>query len=204
MAVDIIIISLIVFFAFKGYFSGLMRRFCPLVFPFLGLVIGFKYHTVLAPAFDRFLNNYPVSSMSAFLFCAVIVWLGLRIVRNLLLKLLDWSRLEGLDAFLGGIFGLTKALTVAWISLVIILTLIPSSVRTVERSNASMQVLTLMERTVPTLTDAISGFGRKGALFYGMGRLAGRIAEQVEVLQGLRDINSGVSATLDLLHKSNW
>ncbi len=194
MAVDILIIALIALFSFRGYYSGLMRRFCPLVFPSLALVFGLKYHTVLAPAFDRFLNNYPASSILSFLFIAVIVWFGLRLVRDLLLKLVDWSRLEELDAFLGGIFGLTKALTVVWSALALVLTLMPVSVRTIGCSNASVQVLALTERVA----------GRKIAFTSGMERLVGRVGEQVEALQRLREIGSGVNATLDLLQKSNW
>ncbi|MCL6465727.1 MAG: CvpA family protein [candidate division WOR-3 bacterium] len=169
MAVDVIIVLFVLGFMISGYYSGLIRRFCSLLFPSLGLVIGLRNQTVVSPVFDRFLHNYPASVFLAFVILIAATGLGLRFVRRALLKLLDWSRLEYLDTFLGGIFGLTKGLAVVWFGLSFTLVLFPPSVRVLSRSSAAVRVLALADKVLNT----------PSLLSCGVERLMSRAAEQV-------------------------
>ncbi len=154
MALDILILGFVVVSLWRGYASGLMRGFYSLVLPVIGLMIVLKNCSVIAVAFNRLLHNYPAASFIALLLLLGSTWLGLGLVRNLLLKLVDWSRLSNLDAFLGGVFGLTKGLALAWAALALILILLPSSVRVIQSSAAAVRILALAERVADAQTMA--------------------------------------------------
>ncbi|NPV14171.1 CvpA family protein [candidate division WOR-3 bacterium] len=189
MAVDVIIILFILGFMVSGYYSGLIRRFCSLLFPSLGLLIGLRNQTVVSPAFDRFLHNYPASAFFAFLVLVAATWLGLRFVRRVLLKLLDWSRLEYLDIFLGGIFGLAKGLAVVWLGLAFTLVVFPPSVRVFSRSSAAMRVLALADKVLDT----------RSLLSCGVERLMSRTAGQIEEVGSVLRTGSQLGRSLNLL-----
>lgn len=160
-----------------------------MLLPSLGLVIGLRNYTVVSPVFDRLLHNYPASALFAFLLLAGATWLGLRFVRKVLVKLVDWSRLEYLDIFLGGIFGLTKGLAVVWLGLTTLLVIFPQSASVLGRSPASVRVLALAERVVDT----------RALLHSGVERLMSRTAEQVEGVREIVHAGAQLGRSLDLL-----
>lgn len=189
MVVDVIITFFVLGFMISGYYSGLIRRFCSLLFPSLGLFVGLRNQTVIAPVFNRFLDNYPAAVFLSFLILLAATWLGLRLIRRLFLKLFDWSRLEYLDIFLGGIFGLAKGLAVVWLGLALTLVVFPPSVKLVSRSTVSVRVLALAERVIDT----------QSLLSCGVERLMSKSAEQVEVVRSVLQAGSRLSRSLYLL-----
>lgn len=189
MAVDVIITFFVLGFMISGYYSGLIRRFCSLLFPSLGLFVGLRNQTVIAPVFNRFLHNYPAAAFLSFLILLAATWLGLRLVRRLFLKLFDWSRLEYLDIFLGGIFGLAKGLAVVWLGLVLTLVVFPPSVNLLSRSTVSVRVLALAERVIDT----------QSLLRCGVEKLMSKSAEQVQGVRSVLQAGSRLSRSLYLL-----
>ncbi|MGQ9678740.1 MAG: CvpA family protein [bacterium] len=170
---DLIIIFSVLGFMISGYYSGLRRRFCSLLFPSLGLVVALNNHAVIAPVFNRVLHNYPAAVLLSFSILLAATWLGLRLAYRLVLKIVDWSRLEYIDIFLGGIFGLAKGLAVVWLGLVLTLVVFPPSVHLLTQSRASVRVLALAERVLNT----------QALLSCGVEKLMSRTAEQVEGLR---------------------
>jgi len=133
-------------FTISGFVSGLVRNICSLGVPVLGIWMGFRKCDVIAPVIDRLVHNYQLSAGLAFFMIVSMVWLGLRGTRKLLLKLWDWGQLTDLDQFLGGLFGLAKGFALVWVALAACLTVFPPSIRLIQTSQASVQVLALAEQ----------------------------------------------------------
>jgi len=186
MIIDIVIIVMLVWFTIYGCMYGFMRGLCSMVVPAVGLLLALKTYGTIAPVFNRVIHSYPVSAVAAFLLVVGLTWMGARLVRALLLKLVDWSRLSELDRFLGGIFGLARGLALVWLVLAIVLTAFPPSVGVIQHSTASTRLLALAEhvagrapgrgRVVPrvqqttgNLVHSVAAFKQAASQFGGMG-----------------------------------
>jgi uncharacterized membrane protein required for colicin V production len=153
MALDLIIVFSVGLFALRGYGHGFRRGLSS----FLSLVfcvwLALRKYSAVTPLFDDIVRNPRVAAFLAFALVFIGAWLALGWARKMLPKLVDWSRILDLDQFLGGVFGLAKGMALVWCLLAICLSVFPSSVRLVERSNASMRLLSLGERLAPTPAD---------------------------------------------------
>lgn len=145
MTVDVVILVTLVGFTVYGYASGLVRSLNALALPVLGVWLGFRHYPALAPIIDEMLHCYPASAGLSFLAILVLTWLGLAVVRRLLLKLVDWRRLEDVDSFLGGVFGLAKGLAIVGVLTACVVAVVPSGRQLVNRSPASSRILDLTE-----------------------------------------------------------
>lgn len=146
MILDIIILLTIVLFAIYGYSRGLIRGLSSLVSPVLGVWLALRKCGSLAALLDPFINDHTASLVIGFVIIFLTLWLGLRLARNLLVKLVDWPRCGDFDQFLGGLFGLARGIAVVGVLLAIGLSAFPFSVRLIETSQASLRLLSLGER----------------------------------------------------------
>lgn len=145
MILDTAILALLTGFALVGYVNGLIRSFCSLVVPTAGTVLALRNYRTVAIMLYAVIHNHSVALVAAFLLLFLLTWVGARLARRLLLKLFDWRRLEDLDYFLGGVFGLARGLALIWLALAGVLTIFPLSARTMETSRSSKRILALAE-----------------------------------------------------------
>ncbi|MEO0073873.1 MAG: CvpA family protein [candidate division WOR-3 bacterium] len=145
MVLDIAIVTMLAGFSLTGCVRGFIRGFCPLVVPTAGLVLALKNYGAVATMLNSLIHNHSIAIAAAFLLLLSLSWVGAKLVRRLLLKLFDWRRLEELDYFLGGVFGLARGLALVWMALAALLTSFPPSLDIIETSRASTRVLALAE-----------------------------------------------------------
>jgi uncharacterized membrane protein required for colicin V production len=148
MIIDVVVVLLLVGFAVHGYGQGFFRGLSSLVTPILGIVIAFRKCETPAVLLGSYIHNEAVCRVASFLAILLIVWLTMRLCRKLLSRLVDWRGMPDLDRFTGGILGLAKGTAMVWLLLAASLIVLPSSVRVIERSQASMRVLSLVERLI--------------------------------------------------------
>jgi uncharacterized membrane protein required for colicin V production len=148
MIIDVVVVLLLVGFVVHGYGQGFFRGLSSLVTPILGIVIAFRTCETPAVLLGSYVHNEAVCRVASFLAILFAVWLTMRFCRKLLGKLVDWRAMPDLDRFTGGILGLVKGTAMVWLVLAASLIVLPSSVRVIERSQASMRLLTLVERLI--------------------------------------------------------
>jgi membrane protein required for colicin V production len=148
MIINVVVVLLLAGFVVHGYGQGFFRGLSSLVTPILGIVIAFRKCDTLAVPLGSYIHNEAVCRVASFLVILFAVWLAMRLSRKLLSKLVDWQGMPGLDRFSGGILGLAKGTAMVWLLLAASLIVLPSSVRVIERSQASMRVLSLVERII--------------------------------------------------------
>ena len=148
MIIDVVIVLLLIGFAVHGYGQGFFKGLSSLVTPILGIVIAFRKCETPAVLLGSYIRNEAVCRVASFLAILLVVWIMMHICRKLLSRLVDWHGMPDLDRFTGGILGLVKGTAMVWLALAASLIVLPSSVRVIERSQASMRVLALVERLI--------------------------------------------------------
>ncbi|HDQ99576.1 MAG TPA: CvpA family protein [candidate division WOR-3 bacterium] len=145
-AIDIAVVLTLVAFTVFGYSRGLLQGLGSLATPVLGVWLALRRAGELAAGLEPLVGDPTAARVAGF----VLILLGALAVfqagRRLLAKLVDWSRCCDLDQYLGGLLGLAKGASFAWLALALALTAYPPSVRLVERSRASVRLLALGER----------------------------------------------------------
>jgi uncharacterized membrane protein required for colicin V production len=145
MAIDALIIVLLVLFTIHGYARGFLNGLTSLVTPLLGIGLALRYCDGPALLIDRLFHNYHASAVAAFMLILVLFWLSLVGARFLLRKLIDWSSMLELDQFIGGLLGFAKGFATVWLFLALCLTLYPPAVHLLDRSTASVRILSVAE-----------------------------------------------------------
>ncbi len=180
MVMDIGLVGIIILFALHGFGQGFMRGLTSLVAPLLGIWLALRHCDALAALIDPLIHNQTVSVVASFLLILAGIWLAIRLARRLLAKLVDWSRCWELDQFLGGVLGLAKGTALIWLLLALSLTIFPQSVRVIEKSKASVRLLSIGEK------------------------LGGDVIAQGEdALAGLEENFQGLEGTLSLFRQLN-
>lgn len=146
MVLDIVVLGVLVGFTIAGCFSGFSRRLCSLLFPVIGVLTALRFYGDIALRLNRVIHSWPVSTVTSFAFLLLASWLAVFLARRLLDKLVDWNRLRDLDLFLGGVFGLARGMALVWVTIALVLTVFPPSVRLFQESRASTQLLSIAER----------------------------------------------------------
>lgn len=145
MAIDLLVVLLLAALVARGYSTGFMRSLGSIASAALGIWLALRKCEPIATALDGLLHNTAAARVIGFLFLLFLFWLALRGARRLLAKLVDWQNLPEFDHYVGGLFGLCRGVALVWAVLAICLTLFPSSVKLIERSNASLRILSLGE-----------------------------------------------------------
>lgn len=146
MIIDAIVLLVLGVSVMIGYGQGFLRGLTSLVSPVLGIWFALNKCDLLAVHIDRIFHDYTFALVLGFILILSGVWLGLRLVRRLLLKLVDWTRCADLDQFLGAFLGFARGIALVWLLLALSLTAFPQSVRLIEHSAASIRVLSFGER----------------------------------------------------------
>ena len=147
---DVAIIALLAVFAWRGYGSGLVTGLRSLATPVLGIWLALRHCDALAEPLVAVFRDYTVTVVLCFLLILAVVWAGFRLLHSVLARLVDWDRYPLLDQGLGVFLGLAKATALVWVLLALGLSAFPPLVHVVERSNASMRILTFGEQASGT------------------------------------------------------
>jgi len=112
----------------------------------LGIWLALRYCDALARVLLPLLRNYTFTVVLCFVLILALIWLGLKLLHLALTPLLDWSRFDELDRFLGGFLGLAQATAIVWAFLALGLSAFPPLARVIGQSNASVRILSFGER----------------------------------------------------------
>lgn len=145
MAIDLLIVLFLAVLVAKGYSTGFMHSLGSIASAALGIWLALRKCDPLAMVLDGLLHNVAAARVISFVFLLLLFWLALRGARRLLYKLVDWQALPEFDHYVGGLFGLCRGVALVWVLLAGCLAIFPSSVRFIERSNASLRILSLGE-----------------------------------------------------------
>lgn len=119
--VDIAIVAVVAFFAFKGLFKGVIGEVLGLGGLFVGLIAATRYMSDASRLVDQYLQVPPAfSSMLGYVLVFVGIQLGTQVVIHLLENLLDVPIVSTFLKLLGGAFGALKGgLIVSLVALLI-------------------------------------------------------------------------------------
>lgn len=146
MTFDLFIVLFLIMAALVGYSHGFMRSLGQLGSAALGSGLVLRGSAVIAPAVEGFLHHQAAARAACIVALLILSWLALLGTRRLLYKLIDWNRLGDMDQYVGGMFGLCRGVALVWVTVSLVLTVAPASVRYIEQSRASVRVLAIGER----------------------------------------------------------
>ena len=108
--IDIIIIILVLIFCIRGYLKGFINELFSLLIIGVGLVGAFLFYRPLSEVFLEFVESSDVALVFSFFALFVIISIFLIIIRNMVVQFVDRLNLTDMDALLGVVVGLLKAL----------------------------------------------------------------------------------------------
>ena len=108
--VDIIIIILVLILCIRGYLKGFINELFSLLIIGLGLVGAFLFYRPLSEVFMEFVENRDVALVFSFFALLVLISIFLIVIRNMVAQFVDRLNLSDMDALLGVVVGLLKAL----------------------------------------------------------------------------------------------
>ncbi|MGM0501747.1 MAG: CvpA family protein [Bacillota bacterium] len=154
--VDFGILIVIVFFAYRGYSSGLINQVTSLVAMVFGIYFASEQYKIFADAIsDKFELASGISQLLAFSLLVIIVSLLINYLGHLLSGLLDLVFLSIVDNVAGSFFGLIKGVAIIY---VLVLVLINLPINIVEQYLSDSVVVTLLlDHVNPLFTEKING-----------------------------------------------
>jgi membrane protein required for colicin V production len=108
--IDIIIIVLVLILCIRGYLKGFVNELFSLLIIGLGLLGAFLFYRPLSEVFLEFVDNSDVALVFSFFALFILISIFLIIIRNVIVQFVDRLNLTDMDALLGVIVGLLKAL----------------------------------------------------------------------------------------------
>ena len=141
MVLNLGILLVVAVCTLHGYVKGLARGVGSFISILLALLLAMQACDDLA----RFFTSNPQPSTPVVLGCFFAIlglsWLALFLGQKLLVKALGRHEQDALDQFLGGAAGLGRGVALAWLSLAMLVGVLPASMGVVSRSTASMRLL---------------------------------------------------------------
>ncbi len=116
--IDIIIIILVLILCIRGYLKGFINELFSLLIIGLGLVGAFLFYRPLGVVFLEFVENSDLAFVLAFFVLFILISVFLIIIRNVIVQFVVRLNLTDIDALLGVIVGLFKALILVGLVLV--------------------------------------------------------------------------------------
>jgi len=124
--IDIVLLSVVGFFTFKGIYKGLISEVLGLAGLFVGLVIATKYMSNAAQFLDRYIDVPPaLSSLLGYLLVFVGIQLLVQVAIHVFENALDIPFVGSLIRLLGGAVGAAKGLLIVSL-LVLLISILPS------------------------------------------------------------------------------
>ena len=108
--IDIIILVLVLILCIRGYLKGFINELFSLLIIGLGLLGAFLFYRPLSEVFLEFVDNSDVALVFSFFALFILISIFLIIIRNVIVQFVDRLNLTDMDALLGVIVGLFKAL----------------------------------------------------------------------------------------------
>jgi membrane protein required for colicin V production len=108
--IDIIIIIIVLILCIRGYLKGFVNELFSLLIIGLGLLGAFLFYRSLSAVFLEFVDNADVALVFSFFALFILISIFLIIIRNVVVQFVDRLNLTDMDALLGVIVGLCKAL----------------------------------------------------------------------------------------------
>ncbi|TFG44823.1 MAG: CvpA family protein [Dehalococcoidia bacterium] len=103
---DIAILVVLAFLAFRGLTQGLIKSLAGLLGLIVGVMLAGRLHESLAGSIFSFISNPDIANIVAFVAIMLAVWLVFTIIANLLTKLASIVFLGWINRLGGAVFGL--------------------------------------------------------------------------------------------------
>ena len=116
--IDIISIILVLILCIRGYLKGFINELFSLIIIGVGLVGAFLFYRPLSEVFLEFMESSDVAQVLSFFALFILISIFLIIIRNIVVQFVDRLNLTDIDALLGVIVGLLKALVLCGVILV--------------------------------------------------------------------------------------
>ncbi len=108
--IDVIIIILVLILCIRGYLKGFINELFSLLIIGLGLLGAFLFYRPLSEVFLEFVESNDVALVFSFFALFVLISIFLIIIRNMVVQFVDRLNFTDMDALLGVVVGLLKAL----------------------------------------------------------------------------------------------
>ncbi len=116
---DLVIVAILVWFAFAGLSSGILRESVTLLGAVVGVILAGQLYKQLADDLTVFTDSDRVANISAFIAIFAAVFLGGQILATLLKRTASLLMLGSLDHFAGLVFGFLKGFIVVEAALIL-------------------------------------------------------------------------------------
>jgi len=107
---DILIFSILIFFAISGYNNGFIKEFYLFISISIGLFITNYLHDDLLILFNNYLHQYNIPEKLFFILLFTIFTILISIILSIFKQFLDFSIIKWIDKLLGISFGLLKGI----------------------------------------------------------------------------------------------
>jgi len=169
--IDIIIVSVMLFFIGKGFIKGFTREVMGLLSFIIAFVVALSQMRTAANILNNYIDNYSISLIAGYVAVFLFIFIVLRIIAGAIHKLLNIASLGWLNRLGGAVFGtLFGGLLITL--LVFILSIVPISGEFPPGKNDS-QFYPYFEELAPKI------FGMYSKMMPGASRMFGEISESI-------------------------
>lgn len=110
--IDIIILIILIFFAFRGFNRGFIYELFSIAILIIGLLASFLFFKQISVILNQYINNRELSYIVAFLAIFIGITISLITIRNILSNLIESLNITEIDNFLGLIFSIINVIFV--------------------------------------------------------------------------------------------
>lgn len=154
--VDIILIAILLFAAWKGFSRGLVIEIASLVALLLGIYAAINFSGLAAELIDDYISVEPrLLRILSFAVTFVLVMLAVILVGRIMEKLVNLVMLGFLNKILGSVFSIFKAAVILSVLLMLINLLDPKHRLVPDEHRDASVVYSKVEKIVPTLLEVM-------------------------------------------------
>ncbi len=159
---DVVIIIVVSFCLIRGFFRGLIKEISSIIGVFAGYYASYTYYIELSQILSKWISTPSYLNILSFLLIFCGVFIAISLLGSLIKYLLNIAFLGWLDRVFGALFGLTKAVLITSIFLVILTIFLPKDSELLKTSLLSPYVSIFSENMIKLVPkDMKEKFGAK-------------------------------------------
>ena len=155
MGLDVVVVLVLLGLTLHGYRQGFLKGAGSLLTPIVALWLTFRYSGRLSNCFRGATGDHSSSLVLAIVAILALSYLGIRLLRNIVSRLLDRFHMWDMDQFMGGALGLVKATMIVWIVIAFVFIAYPDGRKAISHSPLSAQIL-LFGEDAPVLRQKLN------------------------------------------------
>ena len=159
MGLDVVVVLVLLGLTLHGYRQGFLKGAGSLLTPIVALWLTFRYSGRLSACFSGATGDHSSALVLAIVAILILSYMGIRLLRNIVSRVLDRFHIWDMDQFMGGALGLVKATVIIWIVIAFVFIAYPGGRKVISQSPLSAQIL-LFGEDAPVLRQKLNQANR--------------------------------------------